>query len=65
MTRTSVQFLELGRTVPSAVPSPDECRSVVGQALEDIEAFQEKHGLVQDGILGPRTRAAMKEEACR
>jgi len=52
------------------IPLPDLAR--LSEALGTprtpsgwIKKFQEKRGLVQDGILGPQTCAAMREETCK
>ena len=46
-----------GTTIPQAAPA----NLYTGELVAAVERFQERHGLVVDGVIGPRTLAAMNE----
>lgn len=51
---------EFLRAVGDLAPGPDPDPEVVDARMDDaIKAFQERHGLVPDGVIGPRTLAQM------
>jgi murein L,D-transpeptidase YcbB/YkuD len=51
---------EFLRAVGDLAPGPDPDPEVVDARMEDaVKAFQERHGLAPDGVVGPRTLAQM------
>ena len=50
-----------GDTAGDTVPEPETANLYTGDLVAAVERFQERHGLVVDGVIGPRTLAAMNE----
>ena len=50
-------------TVPESTVTEPATNLYSGELVAAVEAFQDRHGLAVDGVIGPRTLAAMNETA--
>ncbi|HJS46963.1 MAG TPA: L,D-transpeptidase family protein, partial [Gemmatimonadales bacterium] len=54
------RFLELTGDLPPGPAGPGEGEQYAGELVTGLRRFQQRHGLEPDGVLGRRTRAALR-----